>query len=162
MNRCARFGIVLAAALLPMASARAQMTPKSKEPPSAQSQVQSLIDQYYASWNTGDPEKAAALYAKDPDLIFYDITPLQYKGWAEYAKGVPNVFASFASAKFTPNHDLRATRRGTVAWTTETWHLSGKKKTGEAVEMDGRHTIIWENRGGKWLIVHEHFSVPMS
>jgi ketosteroid isomerase-like protein len=42
-----------------------------------------------------------------------------------------------------------------------TFHLSGKKKTGESVEVDGRHTVIWENRSGKWLIVHEHFSVPL-
>ncbi len=69
---------------------------------------------------------------------------------------------SFASAKFTPQQDLKVTRRGTIAWTTVTFHLSGKKKTGETVELDGRHTAIWEHRGGTWLIVHEHFSAPLS
>jgi len=37
-----------------------------------------------------------------------------------------------------------------------------RKKTGEAVELDGWHTAIWEDHGGKWLIVHEHFSAPLS
>lgn len=107
-----------------------------------------MPERYYAAWNTGDPERAAPLYAKDADSIFYDITPLKYRGWAEYDAGVRNVLGTFASAKFVPQPDLNVTRHGCVAWTTVTWHLSGKKKSGEAVEMDGRHTAIWENRAG--------------
>lgn len=138
-----------------------QSPAKSSAASSTQKEFQALINRYYAAWNTGDPKKAAPLYAKDPDLVFYDITPLKYTGWAEYEKGVRAVLESFSTAKFTPHDDLRVTRRGTIAWTTVTWHLSGKKKTGEAVEMDGRHTVIWELRGGHWLIVHEHFSAPL-
>jgi hypothetical protein len=37
-----------------------------------------------------------------------------------------------------------------------------RKKIGEAVELDARHATIWEARGGKWLIVDEHFSAPLS
>jgi ketosteroid isomerase-like protein len=121
-----------------------------------------LVEQYYAAWNSGDPERAAPLYAKDPNLVFYDITPLKYTGWKEYDAGVRNVMASFASVSFTPQKDLSVSTSGSIAWTTLTFHMSGKKKTGESVELDGRHTIIWEDRGGKWLIVHEHFSVPLS
>lgn len=152
--------LVLAFALIP-ASAVGQSASKPARTSSTQKEFQALINRYYAAWNTGDPEKAAPLYAKDPDLVFYDLTPLQYVGWAAYEKGVHAVFASFASAKFTPHNDLRVTRHGTIAWTTETWHLSGKKKSGQTVEMDGRHTTIWELRGGRWLIVHEHFSAPL-
>jgi uncharacterized protein (TIGR02246 family) len=141
--------------------APAQSAAKSSRASATQREFQALINRYYAAWNSGDPEKAAPLYAKDPDLVFYDITPLEYVGWAAYAKGVSAVFSSFSAAKFTPHNDLRVTRHGTIAWTTETWHLSGKKKTGQTVEMDGRHTTIWELRGGHWLIVHEHFSAPL-
>lgn len=140
----------------------AQATAKPPGVSATQKEFQALINRYYAAWNSGDPEKAAPLYAKDPDLVFYDLTPLQYVGWAAYDKGVRAVLGSFAAAKFTPQDDLRVTRHGTIAWTTVTWHLSGKKKTGEAVEMDGRHTAIWELRGGHWLIVHEHLSAPLS
>ncbi len=129
--------------------------------PAAKGVFDALIEKYYAAWNTGNPDNAAPLYAKDADLVFYDLTPLQYTGWAEYDKGVRAVLGSFAAAKFTTRGDLKATRRGSIAWTTVTFHLSGKKKTGESVEVDGRHTVIWENRSGKWLIVHEHFSVPL-
>lgn len=140
----------------------AQSTPKPSSSSATQKQFQALINRYYEAWNSGDPERAAPLYAKDPGLVFYDLTPLEYTGWAQYDKGVRTVLGSFAAAKFAPHDDLRVTRHGTIAWTTETWHLSGKKKTGEAVEMDGRHTTIWELRAGHWVIVHEHFSAPLS
>jgi ketosteroid isomerase-like protein len=151
----------LSLVLLSPLAARSRSHDISHGASTTQKQFQELIDRYYAAWNTGNPENAAPLYAKDADLVFYDITPLKYTGWAEYDKGVQNVLGSFASVKITPNQDLRATRRGNVAWTTVTFHFSAKKKTGESVELDGRHTAIWELRGRQWLILHEHFSVPL-
>jgi ketosteroid isomerase-like protein len=48
-----------------------------------------------------------------------------------------------------------------VAWMTLTFHLSLAMKNGAAMELDCRHTAIWEKRRGKWLIVHEHVSTPI-
>jgi len=142
---------------------------------STEDEFQALLARYYAAWNTLNPDIAAPLYAKDPELVFYDITPLKYNGWEEYKEGTRKMFSEFMSfemdmnnslrailrLKLTPNNDLKVTRRGTIAWTTETFHLSGQPKTGEVMELDGRHTAIWEERSGKWLIVHEHFSAPL-
>ncbi len=66
------------------------------------------------------------------------------------------------SGKLTPNDDLKVTRRGTIVWTNVTFHLSAKPKAGGAMELDCRHTAIWERRGGKGLIVHEHISAPLA
>lgn len=156
------FTICFASLLFVSPIAHGQSAAKSQRESATQMQFQKLINRYYAAWNTGDPETAAPLYAKDPDLVFYDLAPLKYKGWAEYDKGVRALLSSMASLKITPYSDLRATRRGNIAWTTVTFHLSGKKKNGQEVELDGRHTVIWELRGRRWLIVHEHFSVPLS
>ena len=65
------------------------------------------------------------------------------------------------SGKLTPNDDLTVTQRGSVVWTTVTFHLTAKPKTGGALELDCRHTAIWEKRGSTWLIVHEHVSAPL-
>ena len=67
-------------------------------------EFKTLIDRYFAAWSSLNPDNAAPLYAKNPDLFF---------------------------------------------------------KGGGQTEMDGRHTAIWERRGGKWLIVHEHVSAPL-
>jgi ketosteroid isomerase-like protein len=65
------------------------------------------------------------------------------------------------NGKLTPNDDLKVTQRGTIVWTTVTSHLSATPKAGGAIELDCRRTAIWEKRGGKWLIVHEHISTPL-
>ena len=40
-------------------------------------------------------------------------------------------------------------------------HLSAAMKQGKPFDFDGRDTVIWEKRGGRWLIVHEHVSAPL-
>lgn len=60
-----------------------------------------------------------------------------------------------SSSSFVPNDDLKVTRRETVAWTTVTFHISAKLKAAVPWRLMGV-TAIWEKRGGKWLIVHEH------
>ena len=122
-----------------------------------------LIKQYYAAWSTLDPDQAAPLYAKDADLVFFDIAPLKYThGWKEYRDNFKtNVAPTFSSLKITPNDDMKVIRKGEVALVTLTFHASIKPKEGEPMELDGRHTLFWERRGGKWLIVHEHASKPL-
>jgi ketosteroid isomerase-like protein len=121
-----------------------------------------LIRQYYEAWNSANVNNPAPLYAKESDLVFYDFAPLKYTGWEEYKQGVQkNLFDNMASGTLTPKDDLKINRRGNIAWTTVTGHFSAKMKDGKSMETDFRHTAIWEKRGGKWLIVHEHFSAPM-
>ena len=120
-----------------------------------------LIDRYASTWNSLNPDNAAVLYAKDPDLVFFDLAPLKYAGWNEYEKGTREMFAGFESLKLTPNDDLRVNRQGKFAWTTVTMHAAVKMKDGGPMEMDARQTLIWEKRDGKWVVVHEHFSAPL-
>jgi ketosteroid isomerase-like protein len=125
-------------------------------------EFKALTDRYYTAWSSLNPDNAAPMYAKDADLVFYDIAPLKYTGWSEYDKGVRNVFSGFESLKLTPNNDLKVSRHGNIAWTTATVHLSAKQKGGGPIELECRHTAIWEKRGSQWLIVHEHFSTPLA
>jgi len=127
-----------------------------------EAEFKSMIDKYYAAWSTLNPDNAARYYAKDADIVFYDVAPLKYNSWAEYRAGVIKAFTEpMSSGKLTPNDDLKVTHRGSVVWTTVTFHLSARPKAGGAMELDCRHTAIWERRGGKWLIVHEHVSAPL-
>jgi len=118
------------------------------------------VHQYWTAWQSG-PDAAAGLYAKDSDLVFYDLEPLKYTGWEQYKAGVvPNILSKFQSVRFTVNDDVRTTARGDVAWTTATVNADGVLKASGPIEVVIRHTAIWEKRGGDWLIVHEHVSVP--
>ena len=122
-----------------------------------------LIKRYYTAWSTLNPDNPAPLYAKDADLIFFDVDPLKYTGWQQYHDTFKNqVGAGFTSLTLTPNNDVKVTRGGNLAVTTLTFHLAAKLKDGTAIDFDGRHTIVWQKRGTKWLIVHEHVSKPLS
>ena len=122
-----------------------------------------LIRQYYKAWTTLDPDQAAPLYAKDADLVFFDIAPLQYThGWKEYRDNFKtNVAPTFSSLSLKPNDDMKVIRKGEVALVTLTFHATIKPNQGDTMELDGRHTLFWEKRDGKWLILHEHISKPL-
>jgi len=121
-----------------------------------------LIDGYCAAWSSGNPANAAKFYAKDNNLVFYDLAPFSYSGWKEYDAGVRKEFLdNAASASLTAGKELKVTRHGNIAWTTVPMHISVKMKDGKTIDSPVRYTGIWEKRGKTWLLVHEHLSVPM-
>ena len=122
-----------------------------------------MIQDYYAKWSTLNPDNPAPLYAKGPDLVFFDVDPLKYNGWQQYHDGFKNnVAPGFTSLTITPNNDVKITRGGNLAIATLTFHLNAKTKDGATLDFDGRHTIVWELSRGKWVIIHEHVSKPLS
>ncbi|HEY4683880.1 MAG TPA: nuclear transport factor 2 family protein [Candidatus Acidoferrales bacterium] len=139
-------------------SSPAFASPKAAQPTN---DVKFRIQRLFEVWQALDPAKAAPFYAKDADLVFYDIAPLKYTGWAEYAEGVKKAFADFASAKFTLGNDLRVSRLENLAWATATWHGELMRRDGTKAALDGRWTGVLEKHGREWLIVHEHMSVPL-
>lgn len=161
MTQLAKRALCIACMVAATTSLPARTGKSSGTKPRGDAVFKQLIEQYYAAWNTANPDNAAPLYASDPGLVFYDLAPLKYNGWGEYKEGAQKLLSQFASAQLTPNDDLKVTHRGKVAWTTVTFHLSATLKNGGKMELDGRHTAIWEKRGGKWVIVHEHVSAPL-
>lgn len=123
-----------------------------------------LTDESYAAWNTHNPDAIAAFYHNDPNLVVYDATPLKYQGWQEFKSGIQtHLFDKLERFQLTANDDLKANRNGDLVWTTFTYHLSAElKKNGQPIEAEGRQTDLWQQVDGKWAIVHEHTSAPVS
>ena len=148
--------LLLAGAIVSMMAAAA---PKAA---GAGPEFKALHAKVDAAWESLKAENVSPYYAHDAGLVFYDAVPLKYDGWAAFRDGAQKIFLDAAtSLKFKGNEDMKVTRRGNVAWTTRTLHLSANMKQGKPLELDCRDTVIWENRDGKWLIVHEHFSAPL-
>jgi ketosteroid isomerase-like protein len=134
--------------------------PGDRALPASAIDLRPQVEKYWHDWQSG-PDAAAPLYAKDADLVFYDIVPLKYTGWASYQAGVgPNLLAKFERVTFTVHDDVKTTTHGEIAWTTATVDGNGVLKDGSAVHVVMRHTAIWQKRGTDWLIVHEHVSTP--
>jgi ketosteroid isomerase-like protein len=155
--------LVLGATLLVAVTASVEYATGASQRPAARPdpEIRTTLERLYSAWSDLDPAKAAPFYAKDPDLAFFDVAPMKYTGWAEYAAGVPNAFASYRSGTFTLNDDLRVHRHGNQAWATATWRGELTKKAGGIEHVAGRYTAVLEKRGKDWLLVHEHMSVPL-
>ena len=122
-----------------------------------------LMDGYCTAWSSGNPDNAAKYYAKDANLVFYDLAPFSYKGWKEYSASTHELFeGNVDSLSLTAGKDLKVTRHGNIAWTTVSMHALAKLKNGSTIDTPVRYTGIWEKRGTGWLLVHEHLSAPLS
>jgi ketosteroid isomerase-like protein len=120
-----------------------------------------LMQKIWDGWSTLDPAKVAKYYATGPHA-FFDIAPLKYASWDEYQAGVKNVLSGYRSAVCTVNDDAALHPHGDLVWGTATIKEQMTTKAGKVEMGNFRWTVIWENVEGKWLIVHEHVSEPLS
>lgn len=126
-------------------------------------EVQALVPKIVQAWESMDIRKIDPYYAPDPNLTFFDIAPLKYANWTEYRTGVQKMFFEpNRSLKFTLKDDLRVHRRGRLAWATFTFAADIINKQGASSHLDGRWTLILEQRKAGWIVVHEHVSVPLA
>ena len=128
--------------------------PALAQAPDFKAQMRKVLD----AWETMDPAKVAPYYTQEPGRLFFDLYPLKYAGWNEYAEGVKRGFADFASIKFTLNSDAQAEQRGNTAWSAATVRTDIVTKSGAKESFDARWTVAWEKRGKAWVIAHDHFS----
>ena len=120
-----------------------------------------LVQQIWYAWSTLDPRNVELYYAADAPFPFYDVAPLKFDSWAAFEKGAVDLFSGFSAMKATVN-DAVVRSIGSGALGTAVVHLDMVKRDGTPVSMDVRWTGVWERKGGRWLIVHEHVSVPMT
>ncbi len=136
----------------------AQDAPKKMS--SSEMPDKALMQKIWDGWSTLDPANTAQFYARGPH-VFFDIAPLKYNSWDEYQEGVKKELAGYKSARFTVNDDAQIHPAGQVVWGTATVKFDMMEKSGKDNQGDMRWTVVWQKQGGKWLVVHEHVSVPM-
>ncbi len=120
-----------------------------------------LMQQIADAWATLDIPKVAPFYDKTPSDQFFDVMPLKYTGWQEYAEGVKKEFGGFQSAKITLNDGAQVHRSGNMAYGATTLRMDLTGKDGSKQTIIARWTAVWEKRGDNWLIVHDHWSAPL-
>jgi ketosteroid isomerase-like protein len=119
------------------------------------------LQKIWDGWSTLDPTNVAKFYTTTGAHVYFDIAPLKYGSWDEYAKGVQGLAATYKSAKFTLNDDVAVHPHGDLVWVTATVADQMTTKAGKVEMGNLRWTAIFENEDGKWLIVHEHVSAPI-
>ena len=108
---------------------------------------------------TKDVNALMAHYA--PDVLTFDLlSPLQYKGADAIGKRVAEWFSSFQGPIGYEMSNLSITSGDDVAFCHSLNGSNGTNKDGAKVEMWWRATNCFRKIDGKWMVAHEHNSVP--
>lgn len=118
------------------------------------------MQQVWDAWNTLDPANAAKYYDKSPQNTYFDIAPMEYKGWAAYESGAKKVLAGFQALNCKVA-DPALHNQGSWGWGTSLVDCDAVMKDGSKSPMHFRYTGVWQKKGSEWLIVHEQISAPL-
>jgi uncharacterized protein (TIGR02246 family) len=168
-----RFCLLLLVVGLLAGAAAAQASSKTRRAPrpaagqpvvndaEAGEQLGKRLQQVLNAWSTMDPDNAAKYYAKDADLVYFDLMPLQYKGWDEYYLGTKKLFANYQELSIRLREDAQVHWKGELAYATAIWDVFATLADGSKQQLALRWTVVLERRNGDWLVVHEHVSAPL-
>jgi ketosteroid isomerase-like protein len=146
--------------LLALSLSIAESPKSAAKKPAPAAPDKAYVQRIWDGWSTLDPANTAKFYASGPHT-FFDIAPLKYGSWDEYNAGVKGVLSGYKSAKFTVNDDLAIHPHGDLVWATATISEQMTSKAGKIDMGNMRWTVIFEDQDGKWMIVHEHVSMPL-
>ena len=97
-----------------------------------------------------------------PDITYFDVvTPLQYSGSDAVRRNFLRWFDSWQSAIGVEIRDLHIVASGDVATAYLLHRTSGTLKNGREVGYWVRATVCCQRSNQRWLITHEHISLPV-
>ena len=122
-------------------------------------QIRRLIEDKIKAVRAKDIDGATSNYA--PDVLSFDVVnALQYIGAHEIRKRLEEWFSSFQGSIGLDIRDLNITVGDTLAFSHCLNHVTAITTTGEKLDMWWRETACYRKLENKWLITHQHSSVP--
>jgi ketosteroid isomerase-like protein len=125
-------------------------------------EVYQTLESFAEAIREGDINHIMSFYSDD--IIAYDMMPpLEFEGKDKYQKSWQECFTNYFKFPVNFNYEKQKfTIDGDVAFTHALVHMSGEQKNGEEkVDMWMRNTTCLKKFGDKWLITHEHNSIPL-
>ena len=126
-----------------------------------EAEIKSLERNYAKALQAKDLDALMANYDNSPTLVVFDvIPPRQYLGWDAYKKDWQNVLSECTGPMKAELTEMTIVAEGNIGYGHEIQHLSCPTK-GAPLDMTLRATDGYVKKDGKWLIAHEHLSVPI-
>ncbi|MBG0567570.1 YybH family protein [Actinoplanes aureus] len=124
-----------------------------------EAELRALVEERVAAVAAKDPKPLAA--RQHPDVIEFNVLPpLHTHGSAAAETTTQAWFDGYATDIGYEVRDLHVTVDGDVGFCSFVYHVSGTLKSGGEVDMWVRATLGCVRQDGRWLIVHDHESVP--
>ncbi|WP_181699740.1 nuclear transport factor 2 family protein [Nocardia sp. GTS18] len=126
---------------------------------SDEAQIREVIHSWVAAFRNRDVSAAKAIHS--PDTVSFDIVPpLRYIGWDSYRKPWEDTFDGFIGPIDFEIRDLVITVGDDMAFSRSLNRMMGTMADGQKTDFWFRWTACFQKIGGRWLIVHDHTSVP--
>ena len=125
-----------------------------------QSEVRALLDSRSEAIRIKDIDRLMSHYS--PDIIYFDIVPpLQDAGSAALRGRFLEWFDGYKGAIGQEIRDLNILASGDIATAYMLHRTSGALKNGREVGYWVRATVCCQRSDHRWLITHEHISLPV-
>ena len=121
-------------------------------------EIRQTFDAFNAAWERRDAAFIDRFYAHDSAATFF-FERRQLSGWARVDTLYRNMFASAARGRVRSLYEvLDVGARGTVGWLAANFRLEVIETNGDTSVDEGRQSLVFEKRGGRWVVVHRHTS----
>jgi ketosteroid isomerase-like protein len=125
------------------------------------SEVRALLESRVDASQKKDIDALMSLYSSD--IVYYDVVPpLQFIGTEEVRRNFVRWFDGYDGPISLKTHDLTIATSGDVAF-AHMLHLdTGERTNGLKSAIWARSTVCCRRISSKWLITHEHISLPIN
>jgi ketosteroid isomerase-like protein len=155
--------VLLVTGAAPAAQKKSKQKGQPKEPAAAETQarlpdaqqIDQEISEMLGAWQIGDVNLMHNSYADDVTVVSGAFEP-PLVGWAVYLAAYQRERQHLSSLRLDRRNTFIFTK-GNIAYADYQWEFVGLVD-GNSTSGRGHTTLIFEKRGDRWLIVHNHTS----
>ena len=127
-----------------------------------QADIKALEQRYVTAVKAKDIQAIMVCYVSDESLFVFDVyPPRQYVGAKAYQKDWEELFSTYPGPVELEMSDLSVMSEGNLGYGHNIQHWTGTDKEGKKAPFILRVSNGYRKINGKWLISHEHVSVPV-
>jgi len=125
-------------------------------------EIRALEERFVAAMKAKDLDAIMKVYAPGQTLFVFDvIPPRQYVRAAAYRKDWQTFLDTFEGPITVELTDLDVAADRNLAFSHSIQRVAGTDKQGKKLDLTVRVTDVYKKARGRWLIIHEHVSVPV-
>jgi ketosteroid isomerase-like protein len=122
--------------------------------------LKALFDDQTEAIRTKDVDRLMSLYA--PDILYFDVVPpLRYAGTAALRGRFQQWFDAYKGSLKVESRDFEISASGDIAVAHWLSRVSGTLKSGREAGFWVRVTSCCQRSNDRWLVTHEHVSLPV-
>ena len=127
--------------------------------PNAAAEVRQLVEEWAGAVRRND--LAGILRNHSPSILMFDVPPpLQSEGIDAYTRTWDVFFSWSHDPVVFDIAEMSVTAGREVAFVAAVMRCSGRETSGEDIELEFRLTVGLRKIAGRWIVMHEHHSIP--